>query len=141
MGSARRNDPCPCGSGRKFRHCCLRALDAEDTARIRLRTAEGVLVPALFGYAADKLGDEFFGEAWEEFFVVESSEPGRSINLEDILTGRGFHVLEQSASRTLRAGDVTFTRVVTARDASIMIGASPWIIPPAWHLRVIDFRE
>jgi SEC-C motif len=217
MGSARRNDPCPCGSGRKFKHCCLRALDAEDAARIRLRTAEGVLVPALFAYAADEFGDEFFGAAWEEFFcwdsvpddvaesrefgttfdpffvfsfvpdpsgdelpaswpteplalhflhhevescpdfqrefilqaceshpsffVVESSEPGRSIDLKDILTGRGFHVLEQSASRTLRAGDVTFTRVVTAGDASIMIGASPWIIPPAWHLRVIDFRE
>jgi hypothetical protein len=75
------------------------------------------------------------------FFVVESIEPGRAIDLKDILTGRRFHVLEQSASRTLRAGDVTFTRVVTAGGASIMIGASPWIIPPAWHLRVIDFRD
>lgn len=217
MGPTRRNDPCPCGSGRKFKHCCLRALDAENIARTRLPTAEGVLVPALFAYAADEFGDEFFGEAWEEFFcwdsvpddvaesrefgttfdpffvfsfvpnptgddlpaswpteplglhflhhevescpefqhefilqaceshpsflVVESSEPGRSIDLKDILTGRRFHVLEQSASRTLRAGDVTFTRVVTAGGASIMIGASPWIIPPAWHLQVIDFRE
>ena len=47
------------------------------------------------------------------FFVVESTAPGRAIDLKDILTGRRFHVLEQSASRTLRAGDVTFTRVVT----------------------------
>ena len=61
MGSARRNDPCPCGSGRKFKHCCLRALDAEDAARTRLRVAEGILVPALFAYAADEFGDEFLG--------------------------------------------------------------------------------
>ncbi len=217
MGSAGRNDPCPCGSGRKFKHCCLRVLDTENAARTRLRSAEGVLVPALFAYAADEFGDEFLAEAWEEFFcwesvpddveesrefgttfdpffvfsfipdppeedlpahwpreplalhflhqevescpefhrefimqacksqpsffVVESAEPGRAIDLKDILTGRPFHVLEQSASRTLRAGDVTFTRVVTAGGASIMIGASPWIIPPAWQLRVIDFRE
>jgi hypothetical protein len=38
----------------------------------------------------------------------------RSIDLKNILTGKHGHVLEQSASRMLRAGDVTFTRVVTA---------------------------
>jgi hypothetical protein len=184
---------------------------------MRLRTAEGVLVPPLFAYAAHEFGDEFFDEAWEEFFlwdavpddidgscefgttfdpffafsfvpdaaesdlppgwptepvalhflhqevescpdfhrefieqacksypsffVVESTAPGRSIDLKDILTGRHFHVLEQSASRMLRAGDLTFTRVVTAGGASIMLGASPWVIPPSWHLSVIEFRD
>jgi hypothetical protein len=217
MSATGRNDPCPCGSGRKFKHCCLRALDAEDAARMRLRTAEGVLIPALFAYAAAEFGDEFFDEAWEEFFlgdavpddikgsrefgttfdpffafsfvpdavetdlppgwptepvalhflhhevescpdfhrefiehacrshpsffVVESTAPGRSIDLKDILTGGHFHVLELSASRTLRPGDLTFTRVVTAGGASIMMGASPWVIPPSWHLSVIDFRD
>jgi len=217
MALSGRNDPCPCGSGRKFKHCCLRALDAEDATRTRLRTAEGVLVPALFAYAADRFGDEFFTEAWEEFFlwdsvpdnvaesrefgttfdpffvfsfvpdsvedelppgwpteplalhflhqevescpdlhrefivqacesppsffVVESTEPSRAIDIRDILTGRRFHVLEQSASRTLRAGDLTFTRIVTIGGASIMIGASPWVIPPAWHVPIIEFRE
>lgn len=145
--------------------------------------------PALFAYAADQFGDEFFDEAWEEFFLwdavpdeiddsrefgttfdpffvfsfvpdaetdlppgwpteplalhflhqevescpdfhrefieqacrshpsffaIESTDPGRSIDLKDILTGRHFRVLEQSASRTFRAGDLTLTRVVTA---------------------------
>lgn len=46
-----RNDPCPCGSGRKFKHCCLRVQDVEDTLRVRLRSAEGALVPVLFSYA------------------------------------------------------------------------------------------
>ena len=217
MSATGRNDTCPCGSGRKFKHCCLRAFDAADAARMRLRTAEGVLVPALFAYAADQFGDEFFHEAWEEFFlcdavpddidssrefgttfdpfftfsfvpdgaetdlplgwptepialhflhqevescpdfhrefivqacrshpsffVIESTAPGRSIELKDILTGRRFHVLEQSASRMLRAGDLTFTRVVTAGGTSIMLGASPWVIPPSWHLPVIEFRD
>jgi hypothetical protein len=217
MPSPGRNDPCPCGSGRKFKHCCLPAVEVEDAARVRLRTAEGLLVPALFEYADDEWGDEFFEEAWEEFFlwdavpdsvedsrefgttfdpffvftfvadaadselpddwptepvalhflhhevdscpefhrefieqackshpsffVVESATPGRSMDLKDILTGRQFHVLEQSASRTLRQGDLTFTRVITAGGASIMIRAAPWIIPPSWHVPVIEFRE
>jgi len=32
MSSVGRNDPCPCGSGRKYKHCCLRANPGADTA-------------------------------------------------------------------------------------------------------------
>lgn len=217
MATAGRNDLCPCGSGRKYKHCCLRAADADDAARTQLRTAEGVLVPALFSYAADEFGAKFFKEAWEEFFVwhdvpqnlddcrefgttfdpffvfsfvpdsadpdlpddwpteplalhflhhevescpafhrdfieqacrspasffvVETTAPGRSVDLKDVLSGTRFHVLEQSASRTLQPGDLTYTRVVTAGGASIMLGAAPWIIPPAWHVHIIDLRD
>jgi SEC-C motif len=212
-----RNDPCPCGSGRKYKHCCLRATDADDAARIRLREAEGVLVPALFAYALDEFGNDYFADAWDEFFVwhdvpedidhsrefgttfdpffvfsfvpdeakddlpdgwpteplalhflrhevescpdfhrefieqacrshpsffvIEGTTPGRSIDLKDILTGRRFHVLEQSASRSFRAGDLTFTRVISVGGACILIGASPWIIPPSWHVQIIEFRD
>jgi hypothetical protein len=217
MTSPGRNDPCPCGSGRKYKHCCLQSVDAETAARTRLRQAEGALVPALFAYALDEFGNDFFGEAWDEFFVwrdvpekiddsrefgttfdpffvfafvpddsedplpegwpteplaahflhrevescsefhrefieqackshpsffvVKAVSPGQAVDLHDVLTGRSFRVLEQSASRTFRPGDLTFTRVVTAGGASIMIGASPWIIPPSWHVSIIEFRE
>ncbi len=184
---------------------------------MRLRSAEGVLVPALFSYAAREFGKEFFNEAWDEFFLwtdtpdevgssrefgttfdpffvfdfvpdaaedplpdgwpteplarhflhqevesapalhrefieqackspasffaVEALIAGRALDIKDILTGRRFHVLEQSASRTLHAGDVLFTRVVTAGGGSIMIGACPWVIPASWHIPIIDLRE
>ena len=68
MSATGRDDPCPCGSGRKFKRCCLRALDADDAARMRLRTEEGVLVLALFAYAAVEFGDA----AWEEFFLWDA---------------------------------------------------------------------
>jgi hypothetical protein len=217
MSSPGRNDPCPCSSGRKYKHCCLRAAGADDAIRVRLRTSEGALVPALMAYADHEFGDAFFDEAWEEFFVwqdtpetvddskefgttfdpffvfsfvpdaaerdlptgwpteplarhflhhevescpdfqrefieqaskshasffaVEATVPGRSVDLKDILTGRRFHVLEQAASRTFEPGHLTFARVVTAGGASIMLGASPWIIPASWHVPVIEFRE
>jgi len=44
-------------------------------------------------------------KSYPSFCVVESTAPGRSIDLKDILTGRHFHVLEQSASRMLRTGE------------------------------------
>lgn len=69
MASPGRNEPCPCGSGRKFKHCSLQAQDEEDSQRVRLRSAEGVLVPALFSYAAQEFGEECFDEAWDEFFL------------------------------------------------------------------------
>ena len=184
---------------------------------MKLRSAEGVLVPALFSYAIQEFGEEFFDEAWDEFFlrndvpddiehskefgttfdpffvfafvpesaedelpagwptepvalhflhhevesapefhyefieqackspasffVVEAVAPGRSLDIKDVLTGRRFHVLEQSASKALQVGDLTFTRIVTAGGASILIGACPWIIPASWHIPIIDMRE
>ena len=64
-----RNDPCPCGSGRKYKHCCLAASVEEDAARLRLRGAEGRLVPTLFERALEGWGKPFFMEAWEAFFL------------------------------------------------------------------------
>ena len=69
------------------------------------------------------------------------SKAARGLDIKDILTGRRFHVLEQSASRTLHVGDVLFTRVATAGSGSIMIGARPWAIPASWHIPIIDMRE
>jgi hypothetical protein len=75
------------------------------------------------------------------FFRVAATSPGRSIDIEDIMTGRRFRVLEQAASRTVRPGDVTFTRVLTLAGGSILLGPSPWIIPPSWRIQLIELRE
>ena len=216
MASPGGNEPCPCGIGRKFKHCCLRAQDEEDGQRLRLRSADGVLVPAVLSYPLEEFGKEFFEEAWEEFFlwdapdnvegteefgttfepffvfafvpdsaedelpagwptepvalhflhhevesapafhrefieqackspaslfVVEAVAPGRSVDIKDIPDGPALHVVEQSASHTLKVDDLTFTRVITAGGASILIGACPWVIPASWHIPIIDMRE
>jgi tetratricopeptide (TPR) repeat protein len=35
MAKPGRNDPCPCGSGKKYKKCCLMKDEAEDQARLR----------------------------------------------------------------------------------------------------------
>src|SRR5579863_5356282 len=32
MSKAGRNDPCPCGSGKKFKRCCLERVEADERA-------------------------------------------------------------------------------------------------------------
>ncbi len=94
--------------------------------------------------SAPELHREFIDQACKSpasFFVVEGVAPGRALDIKDILTGRQFHALEQTASRALQVGDLLFTRVVTAGGGSIMVGASPWVIPASWHIPIIDMRE
>jgi SEC-C motif-containing protein len=74
-----RNDPCPCGSGRKYKYCCL----SKDTApspdellwrRLR-RDLEGLL-PELLGESLHHFGRTGVEEAWDEFNLwPETDEP------------------------------------------------------------------
>jgi hypothetical protein len=75
MASVGRNDPCPCGSGRKHKHCCLHQTDARRSARIRLRQAESRVVPAVLGFALAEWGEEFVAEAWEEWVLWNEPVP------------------------------------------------------------------
>lgn len=51
MPTTNRNAPCPCGSGRKYKNCCLRR-DLIAASRLTgLPRAEGALLTALFDYA------------------------------------------------------------------------------------------
>ncbi|WP_200172887.1 tetratricopeptide repeat protein [Ectothiorhodospira shaposhnikovii] len=51
--SSNRNDPCPCGSGRKYKHCCM--LREQVTRDLQLRQAPEVDDRAVMRVAADHL--------------------------------------------------------------------------------------
>ncbi len=71
-----RNQPCPCGSGRKYKNCCYRR-DAEaagiraqtypDREWQRIRKAEGSIVDAVASFARQRFGEDFADRAWLEF--------------------------------------------------------------------------
>lgn len=56
-----RNAPCPCGSGRKYKHCCL-ARDREVAAAASDSGVEDRLVGKLMRFA-----EERFGYQWEQY--------------------------------------------------------------------------
>ena len=51
-----RNDPCPCGSGQKYKRCCLPRDDAAAAARAAQRTRESEPAAAAAGIIADDDG-------------------------------------------------------------------------------------
>jgi hypothetical protein len=73
-----RNDPCPCGSGKKFKKCCLRAEAAAvetpaEFLRRRIRVVIDQLTDRLLRFVRDQFGSELIQEAWEDF--TGESEP------------------------------------------------------------------
>ena len=73
-----RNDPCPCSSGRKYKHCCLpkdQAIAPEELAWRRVRRATEPLGAELMREAARCFGAAGLDEAWSEFNLFEEDEP------------------------------------------------------------------
>jgi hypothetical protein len=66
-GKVGRNDPCPCGSGRKYKKCCQESFGEKDFHYRRWRRVEADLIPELFAYALETLGPEAIEDAWSEF--------------------------------------------------------------------------
>ncbi|MFO7840323.1 MAG: SEC-C metal-binding domain-containing protein [Desulfosalsimonadaceae bacterium] len=71
-----RNDPCPCGSGKKYKKCCLGKQELEatnvvqsDFGRQKLRRTEGELIARLKDYARELFGEGWIEEAWDEFVL------------------------------------------------------------------------
>ena len=54
-----RNDPCPCGSGRKFKHCC--ALKQERISRLSLIAIGGAIAAVIVVLYYSFTGDQSAG--------------------------------------------------------------------------------
>jgi hypothetical protein len=51
MPAVGRNDPCPCGSGKKYKQCCLPHEEAARAEQLRLRRAVDTLLPKIIDAA------------------------------------------------------------------------------------------
>jgi hypothetical protein len=72
-----RNDPCPCGSGRKYKHCCLRkgeVVSDEEAHRRRSQRALEPLDRELKKEAERRLTEDEVDAAWAEFQLDEEAE-------------------------------------------------------------------
>jgi len=69
-----RNDPCPCGSGKKYKRCCLQKIqDSADNLWARERAASDELKGLMVRYAARKLGPQI-DDAWADFELSDGSD-------------------------------------------------------------------
>lgn len=214
-----RNDPCPCGSGRKYKHCCLpkdETVAPDELTWRRVRRAIETLGGDLVREAARHFGEAGLDEAWDEFNVFELDEPfddespyvtlffswflhdwlpdphdtevppaahgvtaaqaylnrtgsrldpiarryveaccaapfsfhevidcrpGQGMRLRDVLLGTEIDVIEKTASRTLRASDIVFAKVVPIEGIALLEGLGPAAIPPVRKPELIELRK
>ena len=73
-----RNDPCPCGSGEKYKRCCLRAsaITSTDPRMMnwkRLRRLLDQQNRAIFEFTLRVYGDDALHDAWSEFVADETA--------------------------------------------------------------------
>lgn len=69
-----RNDPCPCGSGKKYKQCCLKTeqtTGGEDFLWHRIRRAIEGSPTQLLDFADSHFGRQALLEAWKEFMPWE----------------------------------------------------------------------
>ena len=85
MPKVRRNDPCPCGSGKKYKNCCMRRDRVSASRELNLRDSEALLLNALYEYAQSPRFNndsvEAFQFYWGGVYTMEGvSQP----NIEDM---------------------------------------------------------
>ncbi len=211
-----RNDPCPCGSGKKYKRCCLQNESlSQDRLWTRQRDASDQLTREMMRFAASKFG-QHTEEAWQDFnmsdlpapfvdrasedqifmpyflfhwdpdsrtkgrsaygkgglvtrsYMLERasrlsemekllldqaimqpvsfhevlwSEPGERMAVRDILIGGDVEVIERSASRALRQGDIAYAQVWNLPGLAILGCCGPIRIPPDRKAEVIGLRK
>ena len=69
-----RNDPCPCGSGKKFKRCCLEQRETAYSLWAEQRDASDQLTGDMMRYAARNFGQRIH-EAWQDFNMTEFPSP------------------------------------------------------------------
>lgn len=78
--AAGRNQPCPCGSGRKYKHCHGKAdrplASPEESTWRRLRRVLDGHPTTMLRFVEQVYGPGAIDEAWDEFFLWDSDRPG-----------------------------------------------------------------
>ncbi len=64
MSRLGRNDPCRCGSGKKYKQCCLAADDAALVASPEYRAGKWMEIDATVGRAIRRFAETRFGPEW-----------------------------------------------------------------------------
>ena len=85
MNKIGRNDLCLCGSGKKYKKCCLNSVSATDSKYRRQRQIEADVTGRLLEYATNTFGDpNLVRDTWDTFNGVDGvalPDPDSPINL------------------------------------------------------------
>lgn len=72
-----RNDPCPCGSGNKFKKCCIidNRIVVSDTRWQKIRETEGKVISDILHPWINLVAPDLAVHAWDDFWFGENTWP------------------------------------------------------------------
>lgn len=76
------NDYCPCGSGKKYKQCCLKTEQGQPDDEFlwrRIRRAIENLPARMLEFSAAHFGKAGVHEAWDDFIPYREDEPGQPL--------------------------------------------------------------
>ena len=137
MSKLGRNDPCPCGSGKKYKRCCLSAHNAgfeEQLAAPMRRKQEDDFIPIeeLFDYGNPLLDETFFAN--NDVHEISAPRLIYSCLLNPEIEGIASKVVRQIINR----GKEEKERIETAINVETLIGIMNNNPDPLNHKRLID---
>jgi hypothetical protein len=209
-----RNDPCPCGSGKKYKQCCLKvASPTESSPWIQQHDASAWLAQEMMSFARQNFASNL-GAAWldynldpspipleedgEEaqifvpyflfdwdpkppsrrgppvagviarsylskkgsrlpelerlileqaltqplsFYEIVQCHPGERLLLRDVLLGEEVEVVEHTASRMLRPGDISYGQLCELPEVTTFGRLAPLCISPSYKASVVRLRK
>jgi hypothetical protein len=129
---AARNDPCPCGSGKKYKNCCMLQDRIKASRDLSLSEAEGYLLNALYTYAqVDRFqyeSSESFALYWGGRFDLNNID---DLDAEDMrrtmewyvhdyhTRSEGRHIIDLFAAEKAREYPEALQAMLTAWSASV----------------------
>jgi len=69
-----RNDLCPCGSGKKYKKCCLGKNSRDDLQYRRISKTQQGLITKIQDYFSKELGNDLFSAGINDFFLYDDIE-------------------------------------------------------------------
>ena len=72
MAKIGRNAPCPCGSGKKYKKCCMMKRQTESLTRSRVHRTTDALIPKILEYAEKQWPEDAIRDAWDDFYGLET---------------------------------------------------------------------
>jgi hypothetical protein len=130
---AGRNDPCPCGSGRKYKHCCLlketaSVTDLHEQTWRRVRAAIDGYAASMLRFVTEAYGPGAIHQAWLEFTIgrrdklIDSDRFAPGDPHTELFFSWLFHKWSPKASKGNRISDAAFDGVPPTRAYLIRRG-------------------
>ena len=76
MAKTGRNAPCPCGSGKKFKKCCMMKKQTESLTRSMIHRKADELLQSTMAYFEENFDKELIADAWGEFYGLDGDFEG-----------------------------------------------------------------